>query len=298
MASQDGLTATNITSFNGTIEMLTQQKVSHFLNAVVQGSHEGDTASYVDQLDAFDLNEKTTKLAPHELEEYQMYRRWVSPTDYRKAIGCDWGDLLRVMNDPQSKLAENSVAAYNRRADDVIISALLGNSGRGQKSATEQVALPSSQEIAHGSAGMSFSKIADAMELMLDNHLDPSMNDLYLALAPRHLKELLLETDSYDGEEVKTIRSIQAGQVAELFGFKCFVSTQLETTTAAANKGEIPAIAFEANACHFGIWKPLSVRVDERTDLDMASQVYVSASFGAARTEEARVVKINNDGAA
>ena len=126
-------------------------------------------------------------------------------SDYEYADLVDDQDKIRMLISPESTYGKAAAAAIGRAMDDEIIGALGGTAKTGVSGGTS-TALPSSQKIAHGSAGLTIAKLISAKKIMDQNSVDPSI-ERYIVVSPEQIEDLLNTTSvtSADFNSVNTL---------------------------------------------------------------------------------------------
>ncbi len=79
---------------------------------------EGKAATAVNQIDAFEADERTGLYDPVVFGEPKHNRPWVYPRHFDKAIPFDSIEQMQMNANPQSEYVQGVVAAINRKMDD------------------------------------------------------------------------------------------------------------------------------------------------------------------------------------
>jgi len=246
----------------------------------------GSSKNY-DRVGHFELQPITNRYGDTPLQEAPFSRRKLDINFFDGATLKDPNDVIRMGADPQSELVKIVTGAANRKIDNIVVSALIGNAQSiDADGAATNIALPSSQKIVHGSAGMTLSKIQDTLEILETNEVDEE-EDKFLAITPKQKNELLGET-KLTSSDYQMLNSLQSGKMIMALGFNIFLSNLLTLDT----NGDRACIAFTRGACQVGIGKDIQVRVDERPGKRYNTQIYLAIGLGAVRLEDERVVEI------
>lgn len=246
-----------------------------------------------ERLGASDLVTLTTRHMETPILNPVHSRRRCTFTDKGGAILLDPQDQLKMLIEPKNKYVMNHTAAVNRFFDDIIITALTGNSvSVSETDAASNVTLASwdsgSHEIASGATGLTYEKVNQTARLM--NEDDVPAEDRYFVVSPQAIEDLLAETEvtSSDFTSLNAIRWGTIPKGAVFMGFQWIMSNRLAVDATP----DRTCIAFQKDGIGLAIAADIDVKIDQRSDLNYAWQVYASVSAGAVRVEEARVVSV------
>jgi len=216
-------------------------------------------------------------------------RRRSTAQPYVWATLLDRADAARMLVDPKGPYQETARMAMRRRKDRVILAALGGTAYAGKTGSTA-VALPSGQKIAHGSVGMTLTKLLTAKQ-MLDEAEAPE--ERYFVCPSEDIIDLL-NTVEVASADYNTVRALVQGQLDTFLGFK-FIRTELiylENSSSSASTWY--DYAYCKGAVGFGNIEDITVRLTERADKNYAWQPYVSMDMGAVRVEDVMVIEVAN----
>ena len=278
------ITTAFVNQFSANIQMLSQQMGSLLRNAVDVESVNGEKA-FFDQVGSAAAVLRTSRHADTPIVDTPHSRRMVTMSDYEYADLIDDQDKVRLLVDPTSTYSRAAAAAMGRAMDDVIIAAALGNASTGKDGSTT-TALPASQKIAHGSAGLTIGKLVEAKEILDSGNVDPSIARNIL-VSPKQVSDLLNNT-TVTSSDYNTVKALAMGEINTFVGFNFIVSNRLGTDSNADRQ----VIAFASDGIKCAIGKEPAARIDERADKSYATQVYYCQSVGATRMEESKVVEI------
>lgn len=278
------ITTAFVNQFSANIQMLSQQMGSLLRDAVDVESVNGEKA-FFDQVGAASAVLRTSRHADTPLVDTPHSRRMVTMSDYEYADLIDDQDKVRLLADPTSTYSRAAAAAMGRAMDDVIITAALGTANTGKEGATS-TALPSTQKIAHGSAGLTIAKLLSAKEILDANSVDPSITR-HIVVSPKQISDLLNNT-TVTSSDFNTVKALAQGELNTFVGFNFIVSNRLNTDS----NSDRQVIAFASDGIKLAVGKEPSARIDERADKSYATQVYYCQSVGATRMEEEKVVEI------
>jgi len=282
MSSQ--ITTAFVNQFSSNVTMLSQQMGSLLRSTVDVETINGEKA-FFDQVGSAAAVQRTTRNADTPIMETPHARRMVSLKDFEYADLVDDQDKIRMLIDPTSTYARAAAAAMGRAMDDEIIAAFNANALTGKTGATS-TALPSSQQIAHGSAGLTIAKLVEAKQKLDEQSVDPSIRR-YIACSPKQISDLLNNT-TVTSADFNTVRALATGTISEFVGFTFIVTNRLQVDGSSNRL----VYAWAQDGIKMAIGKEPTARIEERADKSYSTQVYYCSSFAATRMEEDKVVEI------
>ena len=174
---------------------LSQQKQSKLAMAVRMEQVNDAKAFHFDRLDSVIMQKAVSRHEDTPLTEVPYSRRRVQFNTFRAADLIDNPDRVKMSKDPTSPTMKTLLMALNRQKDDEIIAAASGNAyAIDENDSSSSVSLPSSQQIAHGSADLTLAKIISTKKKLLDSDVDPDAEPLYFCIGPAQLEALLNNT--------------------------------------------------------------------------------------------------------
>ncbi len=277
------ITTAFVQQYSANVQMLSQQMGSLLRDTVDSESVNGDKA-FFEQVGQAAAQARTTRHGDTPLMETPHSRRMVTLTDYEYADLIDDQDKLRMLIDPTSTYARAAAAAIGRAMDDTIISAMGGTAKTGTTGSTS-TALPSTQKIAHGSAGLTIAKLVTAKKKLDEKSVDPSI-PRYIVVSPEQIEDLLNST-TVTSADFNTVKALVQGDIDTFVGFKFITSNRLTDDGTSRL-----CYAWAQDGMKLAIGKEPTAKIDERSDKSYATQVYYCSSFGSTRMEEEKVVEI------
>lgn len=283
-----------------TIELLTQQMQSKLQSTVDSGSnHYGEQASPVDQFGQVEAIENTERFAPMPRVDAPADRRWINPRNWDLPQLVDKNDLLRTLNDPKSKLAQNAVAAFNRRKDITILEALGGINLTG-KDGTTQTSLPATQVVGVNTGGtatpVNVAKMRAAKRILMANDVDVDGEQLFFVLNSKAHDSLLAEVQvtSKDYNETRDGKPVMVeGKIARFMGFDIIHCERVLNGTDDQAGTSDSCFAYAKSGVYLGTWADITTDIRERPDLRaIPYQIYTKMTIGATRLDEKKVVRV------
>lgn len=280
------VTTAFVQQYTTNVQLLLQQRGSKLRDAVSVGSYTGKAAKAVEQIGEVTAQKRVTRHGDTPLISTPHDARWVFPTDFEWADLIDDQDKLRMLIDPTSPYAVNGAYALGRSMDDLIIEAALGTSKTGENGSTNTPFATGSQQIVHGSAGLTIAKLRLAKRKFMEAEVDMSMDPLYIAVTAQQIDNLLGTTE-VTSADYNTVKALVQGDIDTFMGFKFIQIERLPKVSTTRS-----CFAWAKSGVHLGMWNDINSRISERDDKSYATQVYVKGTFGATRTEEKKVVEI------
>ena len=283
MSSQ--VTTAFVEQYKNNVMDLVQQKGSRLRGTVMSDTVQGNKKFY-EQVGTTNAQLRTSRHADSPLVNTPHLRRSMTLADYEWGDLIDNSDRVRLLIDPQDAYARNAAYAMGRAIDDVIISAMLGSSNTGVSGGTA-TALPSTQKIAHGSAGLTKAKLITARKILQANNVDVQSEELYCAVNAAMLEDLLNVEEVTSGD-YNSVKALVRGDIDTFLGFK-FIHTEQLTQDATPNR---QAMCWAKSGVQLGIGADIKASIAPRADKSFSTYVYYSMCIGATRLEEKKVVEI------
>ena len=278
------VTTSFVEQYSANVQMLSQQMGSKLRGAVDVESIKGKNA-FFEQIGKVTAQLRTSRHGATPQIDTPHSRRRLNTATYEWADLIDDADKIRMLIDPTSSYAKAAAAAMGRAMDSVIITAALGAADTGVSGGTS-TALPSSQKVAHGSAGLTVAKLLSAKKILDENDVDPSVKR-YCVVSPEQIEDLLNLTE-VKSSDFNTVKALAQGDINSFLGFE-FITSNLLTADATPSR---QVIAFAADGIKLGIGKDITAKISERDDKSYSTQVYYCMDLGATRMEEDKVVEI------
>ena len=270
--------------FSANIQMLSQQKGSLLRSAVSEESVVGEKA-FFDQVGSATAVKRTSRHADTPLSDTPHSRRMVTMDSYEYADLIDNADRVQTLIDPTSSYANAAAYAIGRAMDDAIIEAALGSASTGKTGSTS-VANANTVAVGSPAAGLTIAKLVSAKKTLDEGSVDPSI-PRYIAVSPEQVEDLLNST-TVTSADFNTVKALVQGEIDTFLGFKFITSNRLNVDGSSYRK----VFAWAQDGLKLAVGKDLMTKIEPRADKSYSVQVYVCATFGATRMEEAKVVEI------
>ena len=118
------------------VELLAQQMTPRVASTFTPMAGEGKSATVVNQIDAFEADERSALYDPVVFGEPTHTRPWVYPRHFDKALPFDSIEAMQSNANPQSEYVQGVVAAINRKMDDEAIRAFFADRNVGEAGTT------------------------------------------------------------------------------------------------------------------------------------------------------------------
>lgn len=232
--------------------------------------------------------EKTVRHGDTVWDEVTHSTRVALMRDFYQALPVDRNDEPKLLANPSAGGYQAALlAAWNRRKDNLIYNALIGNA---QAKDGSTIALPSGQKIAAGGTGFTKSKIIQARALFRKNEADGADGDddaLYCVFNYRAMQDILGDTQLTSADYL-AVQMLQQGQV----GGKWMGVNWIPFEGITLNGSTFQLVMWARSGVHIGTGF-VEGRSQRRGDKQDTMQVSMAGSFGVVRVEEEKVVQID-----
>lgn len=278
------ITTAFVEQYKSNVFHLAQQKGSRLRDAVRSETVTGKS-HFFERIGSVAAEKRTSRHSDTPRMDTPHSRRKVTMDDYDWADLIDQEDKVRMLISPQSEYAMAGAWAMGRAMDDSIIAAATGTSYGGVSGGTS-VALPSTQKIVHGSAGLTLAKLIEAKEILDANDVDPD-EARYMIVTSKQMSNLL-NLEKVTSSDYASIKALVQGQIDTYLGFKFLRTERLGTDS----NSDRQVLAFCQSGIGLAVGSDVSTRISERADKNYATQVFLSMTIGATRVEDEKVVEI------
>lgn len=300
------------TEFNNNwISRLQQQKsrTDPFVDTI---SFTGERKRF-DRVGASTSRLRTERMGVTNIQNVVTDSRWAFRRNYDigKMLDKDDANNLGQLVLPTSQYIMDHTSEYNRNFDDLVYQTATGSVITGELGNTSVAyGAPSGiiQELGGGQIGLTLSKLIKTAEFFMNGEIDPSM-ERCIMLTSRQLSNMLDPTGGsvqFTSSDYAAIKALVAGTIDTFMGFKFIVNNRIpkyanpNVTTAYSLQTPItnnllagyrPCVAFVKGAVKM-IKGTVSTRIDQRSDLSYATQIYSSWDLGGVRVHDEAVCTI------
>jgi hypothetical protein len=286
MQMPSSITEAFVQQFDTQIRLEAGQKESRLMSAVTdRGTITGEsfTANMLDD-DGSLLDQNSVRHGDTVWSDITHLTPLATMLDYYKAYPVDRADEPKLLANPSGAYMDMLVRNRNRRCDKIIYNAARGTQTLKDGSSE---ALPSGQKIAHGSSGMTKSKIIETKKIFRANEVDEHEGEeLFMTFDSKTLEDILADT-TLTSADYMAVKMLQSGDLSgNWMGFKWIPYENIYNDGSTYYN-----IAWAKSGIQFGSGF-VEGNAQRRADKKDTLQVSMAASYGALRTEAKRVVEI------
>lgn len=284
-----------VAQFSQNVQLLSQQKNSKLMQAVMMQDCFGEQAQHVVQYGTTDFVELTDPTADTAFDTIDKTARWIFPGTYKNVLAVAREDELQTITDPTNPLVLGQAAAMGRLYDSIIISAITADCYTGKFNSLTTTSFDSDNELGSSTTAFTLDLCKDVIAAMDDN--DVPQEDRWALISPK-MARILLDDSEFTSSDYNTSKAL-AGPIGTglqgFLGLNWIVSTQIPDTTADTSTS---AYFWQKSGLAMGIWdsdgQSVFSRIDPRPDKNYVKQVYSKITLGATRVEEAKCFTIEN----
>lgn len=249
---------------------------------------------YQDQIGKWEMSAKTSVNPDTPQNDPNLSRTRIDIATYNDARMLDRSLRLQEFSDPMSQTSICISSAVGIQMDKIIYDALGGTAYRGETGATS-VSFPAAKTIAVDfqsagtNTGLTTTKVRRAAK-MLDAQGVPHYDRTFVCSATG--LEQMLGTTVVTNSDYNSVKALVSGELDTWMGFKWVVLPD-GIINVVSNVADY--YAFQKTGICFGMLEELFLRVEERADKSYSKQIYYEINCGAARLEEAKVIKVKSD---
>jgi hypothetical protein len=281
-----------VNSYHDLLEHIFQQRGSK-LRGTLREVTQNSEYDYWDRIGTATVNAVTTRHGDTPHNEITHTRRRNQIVTYDTNEYFDKADKLRMILDPKSGYAEAQAFALGRQMDDIILAQLLGTAYSGKEGATSvtydtnyRIAVGYVETGAEANSNLTIGKLRRALYLLESNDAIMDGERVTIAAHPSQKTSLLRSTE-VTSSDYNVVKALVNGEVNTFLGF-----TFVWTTRTPSSGGYRQVLAYPASAGLLGVADNINVRIDELPTKRYSSQVYSTATFGATRMWEEKVIQI------
>ena len=281
-----------IQTYENTVRHLAQQGIARLRPWVMEKSVQSEAHNW-ERLGSVDATSKSTpgnigRAVQTPIDDAPWSRRVSMPSTWHTGELTEQEDIVQMLVDPNSNIAQMQGKAMRRAIDDSIISAACGTAMDGDGNAN---ALPAGQTIGTSGAPVSltYDLVTEVTEKFMDNDVDPDEEKVFV-VSPAGARKLLQLTEATSGD-YNALRPLTAkGYVESWMGYSWVVSTRLLTDSPTAPT-YTEFFAMTRKAVGLQVNRDITARVAEDPSYSFAWRVYCYATFGAVRVEDEQIIK-------
>lgn len=280
--------------FRGDFIMLSQQKESRLQRTVRQDPDQlMGKAGFFDRIGSTDAQEVTTRHGDTPLISTPHSRRRIVLRDFDWADLIDKRDMRRMISAGQlaPRYNQNAIWAMNRKKDDLIIAAAIGNAfAIDEDDGALAVPLPASQkvgvDIGGVGSGLNLAKLLAAKEIIDGSDVDED-ETRYAAVSAKQVTNLL-ETTEVKSADFNTVKALVEGRINTFLGFEFIRTQRLKTDV----NGDRQNLFYTQSALGIAFGDEIATDIGPRRDKRNSIQVFVDMSMDATRIEDEKLVEV------
>lgn len=274
------------------VELLSQQLTPRIANLCTPMTAVGKSATVVNQIDAFEADERTALYDPIVFGVPTHNRPWVYPRHFDKALPFDSIEQMQMNANPTSQYVQGIVAAINRKMDDEVIRAFFADRYLGEAAGTTDSFSASFQvgvSVGGTTSGLNVEKLQAALEILRGQEVFDET--VHCVISPKQERNLMNEIEA-TSSDFTSKSLIDRGTIAgsNYMGINWVISNRLLTD--ANSYRRVPL--FTSAGMSFCSWDGgMKTAVSQREDLrGRPWQVYGEGHFGSVRRDAKKVVEI------
>jgi hypothetical protein len=216
---------------------------------------------------------------------YPFSRRRSTPGTWHTGDTTEPEDIVQVLIDPNSNIAQAQAYAMNRAIDDEILDAADRDADDGNGGV---VAFPAAQIVGDGSTAITFDITTQVTEIFMGNDIDPD-EEKVMVISPAQARKLLQLTEATSGDYNAVRPLTSKGYIESWMGYMWIVSTRLNSPAA----DEVHCLCMTKKALGLQVNRDVNAEVAKDPTISFAWRIYCAATFGAVRVEDEHVVRIH-----
>ncbi len=290
MASNATVELVYVETYESIVRHLAQQKPSRLRpwvmeKAVQSNGHNWERLGTAEAVAKSPVGGPTGRNVPTPEHGYPFSRRRSTPGTFHTGDTTEPEDIVQVLIDPNSNIAQAQAYAMNRSIDDEILDAADRDADDGNGGT---VAFPAAQIVSDGTTAITFDIVTEVTEKFMDNDIDPDIEKV-MVISPAQARKLLQLTEATSGD-YNAVRPLTAkGYIESWMGYTWLVSTRLNSPAG----GEVHCLCMTRKALGLQVNRDVSVEVAKDPTISFAWRIYCSATFGAVRVEDEHIVRIH-----
>ena len=296
IVNENKITAAFVQQFHDNYEVACAQQDSRLLRTIVnRGKIQGESFT-INNLSTVEMQASGARFGDTTWTIPDAGMRTALMTDWDLFIPIESRDIPKLKAHPNDKYIKLLLDARNRKIDDIVYQALVGNVTRKTVAdngtvTTGTVALPVGQIILSG-FGTLKQQLIKAKSIFRKNECDEQNGEqLYIIYTSDMLSKILGDTTLISADFMAGKMLQEGGVGGKWLGFNWIPYEKLNNGAGGAT--EARTIAYSGTACHFGDAAITGFGITDRPDKKNISQVGGVYSFGAGRANELKVVAID-----
>lgn len=279
-----------VSTYESILRHLAQQMPSRLRSKVTERGVDSEEHNW-ERLGTAEAQVKSTRLQPTPVQDWPWSRRVSVPTTYDVGDSTEQEDIVQMIIDPNSNLAQSQGYAMRRAYDDEIIAAATGTALDGQG---VNQPFPNAQKVFGVTVDvydtpLNFDLVTQVTEKFMDNDIDPD-EPKCMVIGPVQARKLLQLTEATSGDYNAMRPLTSKGYVESWMGYSWIVSTRLNHPTAPGT--DIDCFAMTKKALGLQVNRDITSRIAEDPSISFAWRIYSFMTIGAVRVEDEHIVQL------
>lgn len=272
------------------------QQVKARLRPFVEIRQMDGKAMAYDGMGTVEATEIMGRYAPVEFADIEHFRRKITRRRFGVTLPIDDYDIEERLLDPESKYAEATVKAMERKFDRVVVEAMFKDVATGEDFENTVTATDDGVLTVDATGGLTYEKLLEIGENFIDNEVgnDNDVNVVMGITGSEHtdlMSELELTSGDYSKEYVVDKGKMQ---MATGIGLVKFAGNAVggANPILSVSGGVRTSFAMAEGAICVGLSRAWKIKIQDRNDLYDTKQVQITGVLGAVRTEGKLIQKV------
>ena len=271
-----------IQTFERIVRHLAQQSDTKLRQFVTEVATNGEKHNW-ERVGATDPTKKTSARTPTPIADLAWSRRVSLAQTFHAGETYEPEDVVQMLVDPNSNIAQALASGMRRKVDDIIIAAATGSALNGNGATS---AFPAGQIVGNGTGVITLDMILQTQEKFAKNDVDPDERKV-MVIGPTQQRKLL-QTPEIISADYQSVKALATGMLPIFMGFDWVVSNRLLAPAA----GQIDCLAFTKRSIGLQVNKDISAQVAQDPSLSFAWRIYTMMTMGAVRVVDEEVVAV------
>lgn len=275
-----------IQTFEQIVRHLAQQEMEKFRSKITVRNEQSEQHNW-ERLGPGVATLKTGTLVDTPAQELPWSRRVSVAQTWHAGEATEQEDIVQMLVDPNSNIAQNLAMSMRRSVDDLIINAATGSALDGGGGSNP---FPAGQVVGDGTTPISFDAVTEVQEKFMEQDIDVDVPKCMI-VGPTQVRKLMQLTEQTSSDYVRTglDQLRQYGIAIGWMGFDWIMSTRL----LAPSGGELSCLAFTKRALGLHIARDITIRIAEDPSKSFAWRLYAYLTMGSVRVEDEHIVHLH-----
>lgn len=280
-----------VNQYTQTVSLLAQQRRSIMESIIPTQPCSGQGAVVADQFGTVTARRKMDRHEDTKYSDTPRARRWLQPVEYYSAELVDKSDIIRLLTDPKSPLADVHVAAMNRAKDAEFLLNAFAAAATGELPTSATTGYNTGNDTLLAASGLTPAKLIDAHAKMLDRFVDTTAEKPIAIIPVKGWQDMYGNTQftSADFNNSKPMQDAPRMGIS-YGGVEMVVLPHIDFPRESTNEWFCPV--FVPSGFVMGVWQDMEVEVQKHPLKVSSYEVKVTARFAVTRVEEAKVGRI------